>query len=145
MPFFRAWGIQVSVDWSWLLALGYVMFVMVDDYQQLLGPEQRNLAFAYGVGVAFAFFASIVLHEFGHAIVARRNNIGILGIELWLLGGLAKMDRDPESPGVEFRVSAAGPAVTLALAIGLLGAAYGLNPGPTSELEPLQITAGQQP
>jgi Zn-dependent protease len=145
MPLFRAWGIQVSVDWSWLLALGYVMFVMVDDYQQLLGPEQRNLAFAYGVGVAFAFFASIVLHEFGHAIVARRNNIGILGIELWLLGGLAKMDRDPENPGVEFRVSAAGPAVTLALAIGLLGAAYGLNPGPTSDLEPLQITAGQEP
>lgn len=145
MPLFRAWGIQVSVDWSWLLALGYVMFVMVDDYQQLLGPEQRNLAFAYGVGVAFAFFASIVLHEFGHAIVARRNNIGILGIELWLLGGLAKMDRDPENPGVEFRVSAAGPAVTLALAIGLLGAAYGLNPGPTSELEPLQISAGQEP
>ncbi|MGK2878417.1 MAG: site-2 protease family protein [Solirubrobacterales bacterium] len=145
MPLFRAWGIQVSVDWSWLLALGYVMFVMVDDFQQLLGPDQRNLAFAYGVGVAFAFFASIVLHEFGHAIVARRNNIGILGIELWMLGGLAKMDRDPESPGVEFRVSAAGPAVTLALAIGLLGAAYGLNPGPTSELEPLQITAGQEP
>lgn len=145
MPLFRAWGIQVSVDWSWLLALGYVMFVMVEDYQQLLGPEQRNLAFAYGVGVAFAFFASIVLHEFGHAIVARRNNIGILGIELWLLGGLAKMDRDPENPGVEFRVSAAGPAVTLALAIGLLGAAYGLNPGPTSDLEPLQITAGQEP
>jgi Zn-dependent protease len=145
MPLFRAWGIQVSVDWSWLLALGYVMFVMVEDYQQLLGPEERNLAFAYGVGVAFAFFASIVLHEFGHAIVARRNNIGILGIELWLLGGLAKMDRDPENPGVEFRVSAAGPAVTLALAIGLLGAAYGLNPGPTSDLEPLQITAGQEP
>ncbi|MBJ7459843.1 MAG: site-2 protease family protein [Thermoleophilaceae bacterium] len=145
MPLFRAWGIQVSVDWSWLLALGYVMFVMVDDYQALLGPEQRNLAFAYGVGVAFAFFASIVLHEFGHAIVARRNNIGILGIELWLLGGLAKMDRDPESPGVEFRVSAAGPLVTLLLAIGLLAAAFGLNTGPNSDLQPLQITAGEDP
>ena len=69
--------------------------------------------------VAFAFFASIVLHEFGHAVVARRNKIGILGIDLWLLGGLAKMDRDPETPGVEFRVSAAGPLVTLLLAIGL--------------------------
>ncbi|MGH2958742.1 MAG: site-2 protease family protein, partial [Solirubrobacterales bacterium] len=145
MPLFRAWGIQVSVDWSWLIALGYVMFVMVDDFQQLLGPEDRNLAFAYGVGVAFAFFASIVLHEFGHAIVARRNNIGILGIELWLLGGLAKMDRDPENPGVEFRVSAAGPAVTLVLAVGLLGAAYGLNPGPASEVLPLQNVAGQEP
>lgn len=145
MPLFRVAGIQVSVDWSWLLALGYVMFVMVDDYQSLLGPDQRNLAFAYGVGVAFAFFASIVLHEFGHAVVARRNNIGILGIDLWLLGGLARMDREPESPGVEFRVSAAGPLVTLILAVGLLGAAYGFNDGPTSNLEPLQITAGEEP
>lgn len=145
MPLFKVAGIQVSVDWSWLLALGYVMFVMVDDYQQLLGPDQQNLAFAYGVGVAFAFFASIVLHEFGHAIVARRNNIGILGIDLWLLGGLARMDREPESPGVEFRVSAAGPLVTLILAVGLLGAAFGLNTGPNSNLEPLQITAGVEP
>jgi Zn-dependent protease/CBS domain-containing protein len=145
MPLFKVAGIQVSVDWSWLLALGYVMFVMVDDYQTLLGPDDQNLAFAYGVGVAFAFFGSIVLHEFGHAVVARRNNIGILGIDLWLLGGLAKMDREPETPGVEFRVSAAGPLVTLILSIGLLGAAVGLNDGPTSNLEPLQITAGEQP
>jgi Zn-dependent protease len=145
MPLFRAWGIQVSVDWSWLLALGYVMFVMVDDYQTLLGPDDRNLAFAYGVGVAFAFFASIVLHEFGHAVVARRNNIGILGIDLWMLGGLARMDRDPDTAGVEFRVSAAGPLVTLVLAIGLLGAAAGLNDGPSSNLQPLQINAGEAP
>src|SRR6476620_9248745 len=123
MPLFRVAGIQVSVDWSWLLALGYVMFVMVDDYQSLLGPEDQNLAFAYGVGVAFAFFASIILHEFGHAVVARRNNIGILGIDLWMLGGLARMDRDPDTPGAEFRVSAAGPFVTLLLAVGLLSAA----------------------
>jgi Zn-dependent protease len=145
MPLFKVAGIQVSVDWSWLLALGYVMFVMVDDYQSLLGPEDQNLAFAYGVGVAFAFFASIILHEFGHAVVARRNNIGILGIDLWMLGGLARMDRDPETPGAEFRVSAAGPFVTLILAVGLLGAAYGLNPGPSSSLEPLTLAAGMEP
>lgn len=145
MQLFRAFGIQVSVDWSWLLALGYVMFVMVDDYQRLLGPDQQDLAFVYGVVVAFAFFGSIVLHEFGHAIVARRNNIGILGIDLWLLGGLAKMDRDPQSAGVEFRVSAAGPFVTLLLAVGLLGAAAGIHNGPIDELKPLTIVAGESP
>lgn len=145
MPLFRVAGIQVSVDWSWLIALGYVMFVMVQDYQDLLGPDDRNLAFAYGVGVAFAFFGSIVLHEFGHAVVARRNNIGILGIELWLLGGLAKMDREPKSPGVEFRVSAAGPLVTLLLSIALLGAAVGINEGPNSHLEPFTIHQGASP
>lgn len=145
MPLFRVAGIQVSVDWSWLLALGYVMFVMVNDYQDLLGPDQRNQAFLYGVAVAFAFFGSIVLHEFGHAVVARRNNIGILGIDLWLLGGLAKMDREPQSPGVEFRVSAAGPFVTLILCFALLGAAAGLNDGPSSNLQPFTINSGEPP
>lgn len=145
MTLFRAFGIQVSVDWSWLLALGYVMFVMVGDYQQLLGPDQQNLAFAYGVGVAFAFFASIVLHEFGHALIARRNGIGILGIDLWLLGGLARMDREPASAGVEFRVAAAGPFVTLLLAIGLLGGAAAVHSGPLEELKPLTIVDGESP
>lgn len=145
MQLFRVAGIQVSVDWSWLLALGYVMFVMVEDYQDLLGPTQRNQAFLYGICVAFAFFGSIVLHEFGHAVVARRNNIGILGIDLWLLGGLAKMDREPKSPGVEFRVSAAGPLVTLILSLALLGGAAALNEGPSSNLEPFTIHTGEPP
>jgi Zn-dependent protease len=145
MRLFRAFGIQVSVDWSWLIALGYVMFVMVGDYQDLLGVEQQNLAFVYGVAVAFAFFGSIVLHEFGHAVVARRNGIGILGIDLWLLGGLAKMDREPQSAGVEFRVSAAGPLVTLLLGIALLGGAVAINDGPLDQLKPLTIHAGESP
>jgi Zn-dependent protease len=145
MPLFRVAGIQVSVDWSWLIALGYVMFVMVNDYQDLLGPTRQNTAFVYGVGVAFAFFGSIVLHEFGHAIVARRNRIEILGIELWLLGGLAKMDREPDSPGVEFRVAAAGPFVTFVLAAGLLGAAAGMNNGPSEALHPYTVVPGESP
>ncbi len=145
LQLFRAFGIQVSADWSWLIALGYVMFVMVGDYQQMLGADEQNRAFVYGVVVAFAFFGSIILHEFGHAFVARRNGIGILGIDLWLLGGLARMDREPNSPGVEFRVAAAGPAVTLLLAAALLGGAFALHEGPLEELRPLFYEQGLDP
>jgi Zn-dependent protease len=66
---------------------------------------------------ALAFFGSILLHELGHAVVAMRNGIGISEITLWLFGGLAHMQRDSQSAGVEFRVAAAGPAVTLLIAI----------------------------
>lgn len=145
MHLFKAFGIQVSVDWSWLIALGYVMFVMVSNFQSLLGPHQQDLAFAYGVIVAFAFFGSIVLHEFGHAVVARRNGIGIIGIDLWLLGGLAKMDRDPSRPGVEFRVAAAGPFVTLLLGAGFFAAAWALAGDPANELAPLRLVDGGSP
>ena len=64
----------------------------------------------------------MLLHELGHAVVARRNNIGIVGIDLWMFGGVAKMERDTDSPGVEFRVAAAGPLVTLLIAAACFGA-----------------------
>ena len=60
------------------------------------------------------FFGSILLHELGHAIAARREGIEVTGIELFLFGGVMKMSRDTDSPGAEFRVAAAGPLVTLA-------------------------------
>ena len=64
---------------------------------------------------AAGFFGSILLHELGHAVVARRNGIGISSIQLWIFGGMARMDREADSPGVEARVALAGPAVTFAI------------------------------
>lgn len=123
LPLFRVAGINVTAGWSWLLALGYVVFMLAGSYNTILGPGNDVEAFVYAVVVAFLFFGSIIFHEFGHALVARRNGIGILGIELWVLGGLAKMDRDPATPGAEFRVAAAGPLATLIVSVGCLGAA----------------------
>src|SRR5690348_10912902 len=88
IPLFRISGIQVGVDWGAIVMLGIIVVVLSGDYQDILGPNKQLESFAYAVGAAFAFFGSIILHELGHATVARRNKIGILGIDLWLLGGL---------------------------------------------------------
>lgn len=141
LPLFRVAGISVTASWSWLLALGYVVFMLTGSYEEILGPGNETKAFAYAVVVSFLFFGSIVLHEFGHAIVARRNGIGIMGIELWVLGGLAKMDRDPRTPGAEFRVAVAGPLATLAVAAVCLGAASAVD---SSQFEHL-ITLTSRP
>ena len=66
---------------------------------------------------AVLFFGSILLHELGHALAARREGIEVSGIELFLFGGVMKMSRDTDSPGAEFRVAAAGPLVTLLIVI----------------------------
>ena len=73
---------------------------------------------AYGLGLASALllFASILAHELGHAVVARRHGIAVEEIDLWLLGGVAKMQGQPRHPGDELRFAAAGPAVTAAIA-----------------------------
>jgi Zn-dependent protease len=77
------------------------------------GRYSDTTAYTVAVASAALFFVSLTLHELGHALVARRSGIEIAGIDLWFFGGIAKLNRDSNSPGEEFRVSAAGPAVTL--------------------------------
>jgi len=67
------------------------------------------------VVAAGLFFASVVLHELGHAFRARKEGLPIDGITLWLFGGVARLRKNPPSPGAELRVAAAGPVITLAL------------------------------
>src|ERR687895_915766 len=109
----RVFGIRIGVDVSWFLVLFIIIYWLTDYYQEIGAGSD---AFLLATVSALLFFLSIVLHELGHAVVAIRNGIPILGIDLWLFGGVAKLGRDTDSPGVEFRVAVAGPLVTLAVA-----------------------------
>jgi Zn-dependent protease len=125
---FHVRGIRIAVDWSWFLVLFLVIFWLSRFYGDVLGESSSASGpFALAVISAVAFFSSIVLHELGHAMVALRNGIGISSIQLWIFGGVARMDRESDSPATEFKVAIAGPLVTLAIvlvlvAIGLLAA-----------------------
>jgi Zn-dependent protease len=115
----RVFGIRVGVDISWFLVL-FLIIWSLSGYYEDVAPGSN--AFVLATISALLFFLSILLHEFGHAMVAIRNGIPIQGIDLWLFGGVAKLGRDSDSPGVEFRIAIAGPIVTLliaALCIGL--------------------------
>jgi len=115
---FHVRGIRVAVDWSWFLVLFLVIFWLSRFYGDVLGESGTETApFALAVISAAGFFGSIVLHELGHALVAIRNGIGITSIQLWIFGGMARMDRESDSPATEFKVAAAGPLVTLAIVI----------------------------
>ncbi len=113
---FHVRGIRISVDWSWFLILFLVIFYTAQTYGDLLDESSASTTpFLLGVLTAAGFFGSILLHELGHAVVAVRNGIGITGIQLWIFGGMARMDREAETPGAELRVALAGPLVTLVL------------------------------
>ncbi|MGN6275095.1 MAG: site-2 protease family protein [Solirubrobacterales bacterium] len=109
-------GIKVTVDWSWFIVLFLVILFMANFFEELLG-EGGTRPFLFGVLSAIGFFGSILLHEFGHAVVARRNGIGISSIQLWIFGGMARMDREADSPKTELQVALAGPAVTFAIVV----------------------------
>ena len=115
----RVFGIRIGVDISWFLVL-FLIIWSLSGYYEDVAPGATS--FVLATISAFLFFLSILLHEFGHAIVAIRNGIPIQGIDLWLFGGVAKLGRDSDSPGVEFRIAIAGPIVTLVIAALCLGA-----------------------
>jgi Zn-dependent protease len=115
---FHVRGIRIAVDWSWFLVLFLVIFWLSRVYGEVLGePSSATVPFVLAVATAAGFFGSIVLHELGHAMVALRNGIGISSIQLWIFGGVARMDRESDSPAAEFKVAVAGPLVTLALVL----------------------------
>jgi Zn-dependent protease len=114
----RVFGIRIGVDVSWFLVLFIIIYWLTGYYQDV---GAGSGAFLLATISALLFFLSILLHELGHAVVAIRNGIPILGIDLWLFGGVAKLGRDTDSPGVEFRVAVAGPLVTLAVAAACFG------------------------
>jgi Zn-dependent protease len=118
---FHVRGIRIAVDWSWFLVLFLVIFWLSQFYGDVLGESgSASAPFALAVLSALGFFGSIVLHELGHAMVALRNGIGISSIQLWIFGGVARMDRESDSPSTEFKVAIAGPLVTLAIVVVLM-------------------------
>jgi Zn-dependent protease len=118
----RVFGIRIGVDPSWFFILFLIIWSLSGYYgSEDLFPDEDGKAFALAVVSALLFFLSVLLHELGHAFEARRSGIGIAGIDLWMFGGVAKMERDTRSAGEEFRVAVAGPVVTLLIALGCYG------------------------
>jgi Zn-dependent protease len=115
LQLFRIFGFRVGVHWSWFLILFFWILQLKGSLDSAI--EGTGQGFIAAVISAALFFGSIVAHELGHAFAARREGIGVGGIELFFFGGFMRADRDSQTAGEEFRVAAAGPAVTLLLAI----------------------------
>ena len=79
-----------------------------------------------GLVTSLAFFTCILLHEFGHALVARSRGTPIKGITLFLFGGVSELGDEPTSAGSEFLIAIAGPLVSAVLAVAFWAAAVWL-------------------
>jgi Zn-dependent protease len=114
----RIFGIRVGVGFSWFVVLFvFIIFITPIFHNQLGGS--RTTAYLVAVASVLSFFASLVLHELGHALVARRSGLQVAGIDLWALGGITRTE-EAKDPGTEFRVAAAGPFVTLLVIVACL-------------------------
>ncbi|MFB2919415.1 site-2 protease family protein [Aerosakkonema funiforme] len=112
-------GIPLYIDPSWLIILG--IFTFANGYNLQEAYPQWKLVTVWGIGfsIAILLFASVLLHELGHSLVARSQGIKVSSITLFLFGGIASIDRESQTPGLAFQVAIAGPCVSIIL-FGLL-------------------------
>jgi Zn-dependent protease len=126
LRFGRIAGIPVGASWSALLIAGLIAWSLAGSLLPAQAPGLTTAAYwLAGLAGAGLFLGSLLAHEVGHALVARRAGLRVRGITLWLLGGVALLEDEPATPRDELRVALVGPAVSLALAavFGLAAAA----------------------
>jgi Zn-dependent protease len=104
-------GFRIGVDRSWFLILFLMIFVLSREFHQAL-HRSDGVAYLTTVVTVLILFGSLIVHELGHALVARREGIQVVRIDLFLFGGLTEMSRDAATPGEDFKIAAAGPLAT---------------------------------
>lgn len=128
----RILGIDLRVHLSWVLIFLLVTFSLADQVFPFTYPtwsQQKTIIVA--AITALLFFGSVVVHEFAHALVARRFKMSVSSITLFLLGGVASLTREPPSAKAEFSMAIAGPATSLVIG----GMALGLSQLVTNSLD----------
>lgn len=124
----RVFGIDIGADLGVVMFAGLLTWILASS---ILPASVGGLSAAAYWSVAalgtLLFLGSLLAHELGHAVVARRNGIEVVGITLWLFGGVAELRSDARSAGAELRIALAGPAMSLAVAVSSLSAASGLR------------------
>ena len=121
-------GVPVGLNWGVLVVAVVLAVSLAKVSLPVAAPDHPASAywFAAVVGV-LAFLGSLLGHELGHSWVAARNDVRVVEITLWLFGGVAKLEGDADNPGAEFRIAAAGPAMSALLALASAGLAWGLH------------------
>ncbi len=114
-------GFRIGVDASWFVILFLLIFLLSAPFRATLHSSDA-VAYATTVVSVLLLFASLIVHELGHALVARRQGIEVKRIDLFLFGGLTQMSRDAASPGEDFKIAVAGPLATLAVIVVCLAA-----------------------
>lgn len=117
-------GFDIKVDASWLLIAALITWGLAKQYYPYSFPGQSpEIYLIMSIVTMLCFFASLLLHEIAHSVVARRFGIPIKGITLFLFGGVAELQSEPRSARAEFWVALAGPVMSLTLSFGFLGLA----------------------
>lgn len=114
----RIAGIQVGMSWSILVIFWLITWSLATEALPQEAPGHSDLAYwTAGVAAAVLFFSSLLAHEMGHALLAKRSGIEVEGITLWLFGGVARLEGEASNARSELRVALVGPAISLIIGV----------------------------
>jgi Zn-dependent protease len=112
----RLFGIEIRIDGSWLVIAFLIGWALFAQFQLVFPDIETPEAVLLGAVTAILFFASVLLHELSHSVVARRLGVPVESITLFLFGGVTKTKTEAQTAGDEFRIAVVGPVTSLALA-----------------------------
>lgn len=117
IPMGRVLGIRLELDYSWFLVFALLTWALaVGHYPAEFKGWPPSLYWIMGAVTAVMLFVSVLLHELGHSVVARRYKIPVRRITLFIFGGVSQIEAEAATAGADFRIAVAGPLVSLALA-----------------------------
>ena len=109
-------GIQIFVDWTWLLAFAFFTWSLGAYYDTTFHSWGHGTAYLIGALSTLLLFVTVLLHELGHSFTARSLGLPVNSITLFIFGGVSNLTTEPQTPRVEFLVTFAGPLTSLILA-----------------------------
>ncbi|MFQ5756052.1 MAG: M50 family metallopeptidase [Acidiferrobacterales bacterium] len=110
-------GIRIGVHFTWFVIFLLLAFSLTSVFQAAHAEWGRGTALVTAITTSLVFFASIVLHELGHSLVAISRGIPVRAITLFIFGGVAQTEKDADSAATEFWIAIAGPTVSFLLAV----------------------------
>jgi len=117
IPLFKIAGIQISLDFSWFIIFALVLLALSAGYFPRYFPGQEPVTYwIAGFVATLLFFASVLIHELSHSLMAIRSGIDIPEITLFVFGGVSRIAEEPKDPKVELKIALVGPLSSFALA-----------------------------
>ena len=117
IPIGRIFGISVDLDYSWFLVLGLLTWMLAVSYYpaEFAGWSAAQYWFV-GLATALMLFVSVLIHELGHAVVAKKYGMPVPRIVLFIFGGVSEIGGEPPNASAEFWIAVVGPIVSFVLA-----------------------------
>ena len=115
----KIFGINIHIDWSWLLIFGLVSWSLASTFGQIHAEWTTLAQWGMALSAALLFFMSVLAHELAHSLVARARGVPVRNITLFMFGGVSNIQREPTSPLGELLITIVGPLTSF-----LLGAVF---------------------